>query len=164
MSRIVLRGAEGTGVSPTNLNAIVDINTLAGHLPGRPLSDVRCDLDRSGPIGWETLLRVSCDCAISRVVMKGRSEILDVGRKTRLVTTVQRRALVIRDGGCVFPGCHRPESWCDAHHLDHWALGGNTDLGRLCLVCRCHHVFVHEGGWTIQQLPDGTWQATPPDT
>jgi hypothetical protein len=164
MSRIVMQGAEGTGVSLTNLNAIVDINTLAGHLPGRPLSDIRCDLDRAGPIGWETLLRMSCDCAISRVVVKGRSEILDVGRKTRLITAVQRRALVIRDGGCVFPGCDRPESWCDAHHLDHWALGGNTDLGRLCLVCRRHHVLVHEGGWTIQQLPEGTWQATPPDT
>jgi len=164
MSRIILQGAKGTGVSPTNLNAIVDVDKLSGDKPVPLAADARCDLDWSGPIGRETLRRMLCDCAVSRVVMRGRSEILDLGRKTRLVTSVQRRALALRDQGCVFPGCDRPESWCDAHHLRHWVRdNGPTDLDNLALLCRRHHVLVHEGGWSFARSPDGAFEARPPD-
>ena len=163
MSRIILQGATGTGVSPNHLNTIVDSETLAGGR--RPFADARCDIDRTGPVGRDTLLRISCDCAVSRIVMRGRSEVLDMGRKTRLVTSVQRRALVVRDQGCVFPGCDRPESWCDAHHLRHWTYDhGPTDLDNLALLCRRHHVLVHEGGWTLDKSPDGSHYARAPDT
>lgn len=164
MSRIILQGAEGTGASPTNLNTIVDIGLLTGRQPGRLPIDARCEIDWSGPVGRDTLLRMSCDCAVSRVVMRGRSEVLDMGRKTRLVTSVQRRALAIRDRGCTFPGCDRPESWCDAHHVEHWARdNGATDLGNLALLCRRHHVLVHEGGWTLRKHPDGGFEVRAPD-
>ncbi|MDX2466270.1 MAG: DUF222 domain-containing protein, partial [Acidimicrobiia bacterium] len=163
MARIVLGGGEATGVSPTNVNVLVDFGTLDSYGSSGSLVDSRCDLDWTGPIGRETLLRLGCDCSVSRIVMKGRSEVLDMGRKTRLVTPVQRRALSVRDGGCVFPGCDRPDSWCDAHHLIHWVLGGNTDLCDLCLLCRRHHVMVHEGGWTLSKLPGGGFQARAPD-
>ncbi|MDJ0953668.1 MAG: DUF222 domain-containing protein [Acidimicrobiia bacterium] len=164
MSRIILQGAEGTGVSPTNINTLVDSDTLAGHGVAPPASKARCDADWAGPIGRETLYRISCDCSIARVVMKGRSEILNMGRKNRLVTSPQRRALEIRDDGCVFPGCERPHSWCDAHHLEHWARdGGPTDLGNLALLCRRHHVLVHEGGWTLTKEPTGGFDARAPD-
>lgn len=165
MSRIILQGAEGTGVSPTNINTIIDVNTLAGHPHGQPATETRCEIDWSGPIGRETLLRMMCDCAVSRVVMRGRSEILDMGRKTRLVTSVQRRALAIRDRGCVFSGCNRPESWCDAHHIKHWVRdNGPTELDNLALLCRRHHVLVHEGGWTLLRKPGGGFDARAPDT
>lgn len=165
MSRIILQGAMGTGVSPTNLNAIVDVGTLAGHEPARPSTDARCDIDWSGPIGRETMLRMSCDCAVSRVLMRGRSEVLDLGRKARLVTSGQRRALVLRDQGCTFPGCDRPESWCDAHHIRHWVRdNGPTDLDNLALLCRRHHVLVHEGGWGFTRKPEGGFDARAPDT
>ena len=163
MSRIILQGAEGTGVSPTNINTVVDSDTLAGHGVAPPASEARCDADWAGPIGRETLYRISCDCSIARVVMKGRSEVLDMGRKTRLVSGPQRRALEIRDGGCVLPGCERPHAWCDAHHLEHWARdGGGTDLGNLALLCRRHHVLVHEGGWTITRTADGGFEFARP--
>jgi hypothetical protein len=68
----------------------------------------------------------------------------------------------VRDGGCVFPGCDRPLSWCEAHHLVHWLDGGPTDLDNLVLVCRAHHRAVHEGGWRLQHRPDGRLTATPP--
>jgi hypothetical protein len=165
MSRIILQGAKGAGVSPTNLNAIFDVDTLAGHGPARLPADARCDIDWSGPIGRETMFRMSCDCAVSRVVMRGRSEILDMGRKTRLVTSVQRRALALRDQGCTFPGCDRPDSWCDAHHLRHWIRdNGPTDLDNLALLCRRHHVLVHEGGWEFTRRPEGGFDARAPDT
>jgi Domain of unknown function (DUF222)/HNH endonuclease len=70
---------------------------------------------------------------------------LEVGRATRAVSPAQRTALVVRDGGCVFPGCDRPPAWCDAHHLRHWLHGGPTDLENLVLLCRAHHRAVHEG-------------------
>jgi hypothetical protein len=87
---------------------------------------------------------------------------LEVGRTSRVVTAAQRAALVVRDGGCVFPGCQRPQAWCDAHHLRHWLHGGPTDLANLALLCRAHHRAVHEGGWRLGRRPDGQLTATPP--
>jgi hypothetical protein len=90
------------------------------------------------------------------------SQPLDVGRMTRVVQPAQRHALVVRDGGCVFPGCDRPPGWCEAHHLIHWLHGGPTDLDNLALLCRAHHRTVHEGGWRLHRGPDGQFAASPP--
>jgi hypothetical protein len=80
-------------------------------------------------------------------------ELLDLGRATRVITPALRRALAVRDGGCVAPGCDRPPGWTDAHHLHHWLHGGPTSLGNLVLLCRVHHVAVHEGGWQLHRDP-----------
>jgi hypothetical protein len=87
---------------------------------------------------------------------------LEVGRTTRTVSRAQRNALVVRDAGCVFPDCGRPQTWCEAHHLRHWLYGGPTDLANLVLLCWAHHRAVHEGGWQLQWAPDGHLTATPP--
>ena len=87
---------------------------------------------------------------------------LEVGRTSRVVSAAQRAALVVRDGGCAFPGCDRPPAWCEAHHLRHWLHGGPTDLENLALVCRAHHRAVHEGGWRLARHPDGRLTASPP--
>ncbi|HVG66053.1 MAG TPA: HNH endonuclease signature motif containing protein [Actinomycetota bacterium] len=87
---------------------------------------------------------------------------LEVGRTSRVVTPAQRAALVVRDGGCAFPGCDRPPAWCEAHHLRHWLHGGPTNLANLALLCRAHHRAVHEGGWRLTRGPDGRLTATPP--
>ncbi|HEY2957891.1 MAG TPA: DUF222 domain-containing protein [Actinomycetota bacterium] len=80
-------------------------------------------------------------------------EVLDLGRATRVVPPALRRALAVRDGGCVAPGCDRPPGWTDAHHLHHWLHGGPTSLDNLVLLCRVHHVAVHEGGWRLHHDP-----------
>jgi hypothetical protein len=74
-----------------------------------------------------------------------------------------RRALVVRDGSCRFPGCGRSHTWCDAHHVTHWADGGPTALSNLILLCRRHHRSIHEGfgvrmvrGQPVFVRPDGT--------
>jgi hypothetical protein len=87
---------------------------------------------------------------------------LEVGRTSRVVTGTQRAALVVRDGGCGFPGCDRPPGWCEVHHLVHWLHGGPTNLANLALLCRAHHRAVHEGGWRLGRDPDGHLTATPP--
>ncbi len=112
-------------------------------LEGR--SGHRCELDEAGPISPETARRWACDASVARVITRGRSQPLEVGRRTPVVPAPLRRAVVIRDGGCRFPGCDRPPGWADAHHVRHWADGGETALPNLVLLCRPHHRLVHHG-------------------
>ena len=80
-----------------------------------------------------------CDCDVSRVIVAGRSEVLDVGRATPTATAAQWKALVVRDQHCQHPGCTRPPSHCQAHHIWHWTRGGPTNLDNLVLLCWYHH-------------------------
>jgi hypothetical protein len=81
----------------------------------------------------ELAARLQLAAALLPPVLGGApSQPLDVGRATRVVQPGQRAALAVRDGGCGFPGCHRPLAWCEAHHLWHWLDGGPTDLANLC--------------------------------
>lgn len=102
-------------------------------------------LPHSGALAASFARRVACDAAVIPAVLGARSEPLDVGRKTPVVPPAVRRAMVLRDGRCRFPGCDRPPAWCDAHHVTHWADGGSTSLSNLILLCRAHHRAVHEG-------------------
>lgn len=80
---------------------------------------------------------------------------LDVGREHRLFTPRQRIALALRDGGCRWRGCDRPASYCEAHHIDPYAEGGRTDIDRGILLCRYHHMALHNGGWRITREGQG---------
>ncbi|HEV2953589.1 MAG TPA: HNH endonuclease signature motif containing protein, partial [Candidatus Dormibacteraeota bacterium] len=84
------------------------------------------------------------------------SMVIDVGRAQRVVPGATRRALNVRDKGCVWPGCDRPVSRTQAHHLIHWCRGGETNLANTVLLCHRHHWMVHEGGWQIIRNGDGT--------
>jgi hypothetical protein len=123
------------------------------------------ELDHVGPVPVEMARRLACDASVMRVVLHGRSEPLDVGRRTQVVSPAIRRAVIVRDRRCRFPGCDRPHTWCDAHHVVHWADGGQTSLQNLVLLCRRHHRLVHErGGFRLEMLegrpvfarPDGS--------
>lgn len=85
-------------------------------------------------------------------VLFDESRPLDVGRSERLFTARQRIALAARDGGCLFPECDRPPSWCEAHHIDFWARDeGRTDIARGVLLCRHHHMLTHNNGWEVRE-------------
>jgi len=101
----------------------------------------------------DEIRRISCDANLTRVVFGPDSQPLDVGRTKRLVTPALRIAVMARDLHCVFPGCDRPASWCDVHHLIPWSDDGPTNLDNLVLLCRHHHTLVHEGGWKIEGTP-----------
>jgi hypothetical protein len=94
------------------------------------------------------------DAAISRIISGPLSEILDAGRTTRTFTAAQRRAIVIRDQHCIWPGCDAPPAWCDAHHIVHWADGGPTSVDNGVLLCGRHHDRLHHHGHAIVKDPD----------
>lgn len=121
-----------------------------------PLADLRRDLANdcgllSGgrPLSAGAARRIACDTELIPVVLGAASQVLDVGRAQRLVTTAIWNALVARDQHCVFPGCSRLPEACDAHHVIHWADGGPTSLDNLALLCRRHHTTVHRTAWRL---------------
>jgi len=119
------------------------VETLLGLL-GAPGAETEFSL----PISSTTVERWACDCSITRVLMQD-SVVIDVGRSQRTINGPKRRALVARDKHCQWPGCERPASWCDGHHIVHWINGGGLELENMVLLCRRHHWMVHEGGWQI---------------
>ncbi|MFZ0325313.1 MAG: DUF222 domain-containing protein [Actinomycetes bacterium] len=124
--------------------------SMTAVLPGVPAVFQQTPCGAS-PLSDQALQRLACDAEVARVLVSGRSEPLDLGRAVRLFTAAQRKALALRDGGCRFPGCHRPSAHTDAHHRVPWTRGGRSDLLNGLLLCRVHHRLVHEGGWSISE-------------
>jgi hypothetical protein len=119
-------------------------------------------LEDGTPISPAAARRLACDAAILPAVLGGAGQPLDLGRTRRLFTGPLRRALVLRDRGCAFPGCDRPPGWCEAHHIRHWAAGGPTALGNGVLLCGAHHRLVERGDWEIRLAADGRPEFRPP--
>ena len=134
----------------------VDAETLHTHAAGR------CEIEQGPAIPAETARRISCDSSLLSVLDNEDGAPLDVGRKTRSIPPAIRRALNTRDGGCRFPGCTH-QRYVDAHHIEHWADGGETKLSNLVTLCRLHHRLVHEGEILIETLAGGGWRFLHPD-
>jgi hypothetical protein len=123
------------------------------HVDADALSDRSgggCELADGPALAAETARRLACDAALVRLTERD-GETLSVGRKTRTVAPSLQRALRARDRGCRFPGCEN-HRFVDAHHVRHWAHGGETTLDNLVLLCRRHHRLVHEGGYSVERL------------
>lgn len=146
-----------TGGERPHVTLTVSLAALEGRDGGA------CELDASGVVTPEAARRIVCDAGVSRVITGTGSDPLDVGRRTRTVPPALRRALVVRDGGCRFPGCRRLPRWCDAHHLEHWLHGGDTKLSNLVLLCRSHHRLMHEGGFVVGAADGGGFLFKRPD-
>ena len=131
------------------LQVTSSVETLLG-LCGAPGAENEFSL----PISAKTVERWACDSSLSRVLLQD-SVVIDAGRSRRVVSGTVRKTLSVRDGHCRWPGCERPASWCDGHHVVHWIEGGETDVGNLVLLCRRHHRLVHEGGWQLIKRDDG---------
>ncbi|QKJ20238.1 DUF222 domain-containing protein [Microbacterium hominis] len=97
----------------------------------------------------------ACDAGTTEFTVDTHGNPLYVGREARLFTRVQKIALAVRDGGCRWPGCDRPSSFCEAHHCDPWSSGGRTDVDCGILLCRFHHMNLHHGGSWITRDGDG---------
>jgi hypothetical protein len=123
-----------------------------GHLEGQ-----------TAAVSIATVERHACADGYIPVVFQSGGPI-DVGLTQRLFTPRQRIALAATWGGCAHPDCDRPPSWTEAHHALEWDNGGPTDLANGVLLCRFHHLLVHNTGWSIRppDQPAGTWLMHPP--
>ena len=110
-------------------------------------------LDDNSPLTATTARRIACDAAILPAVLTGTGQILDLGRERRLITGPLRRAPILPDRGCAFPGRDRPPRWTNGHHIRHWADGGPTTLDNTVLVCRFHHRLLHHTNWQVRINP-----------
>lgn len=145
MAELALSGGSRSGGERQQVVVHVDEGVLADCGEGG------CELDDGPSLAPETARRLACDSSVVRVHER-EGKALSVGRKTRSVPPAVRRALKRRDRRCCFPGCEN-RLFLDAHHIRHWARGGETSLENLVLLCRRHHRLVHEGGYSVERLP-----------
>ncbi len=129
-----------------------------GDVLADPDADGQCCLESGQNVSAETSRRLSCDGSTvtmlhdqdGPVLSPSNGITLDVGRKTRVISPALRRALDHRDSKtCQFPGCNVHH--CEAHHIHHWAAGGETKLDNLVLTCKFHHRALHEGGYRVER-------------
>ena len=142
-----------------------DVTRLGDHTCARPrCREHRCEHPTGATAGEAFAAVLLCSGWVRKILRDPHSgEIIDLGRRQRLFSRAQRRALVHRDRGCVFPGCDRGPRWCDAHHLHPWEEGGLTDLVNGVLLCRRHHQLVHRGWRLTRDAATGVVTATSPD-
>ena len=152
LAKVYLVGQQGNASgTPNHYQVMVHVEESA----------LRGSAGRSGlPI--ETVRRLACDSDLVVLVEDRNGEPRSVGRKTRAVPAAIHRALWARDRGCRFPGCGR-KRFVEAHHIEHWANGGETSLANLILLCSAHHTALHEGGFTIEKDYRDRWFFRRPD-
>ena len=122
----------------------------------------RRTLEDGTPLSPESTRRLGCDAWLVAAIVDTDLDVLDIGRLSRVIPRPMRRALIVRDQGCAFPGCGRPPRWCHGHHIRHWAHGGPTALTNLVLLCGRHHRVIHHHGWDVDLGPDGHPRFHPP--
>jgi hypothetical protein len=147
--------ASSGGRHRPHINVIVELKDLEAGRGGQVVDGPTLD--------GATVSRLFCDSALHRVLMSGRSAILDYGTATRTIPAPLWNALVIRDEHCRFPGCDRPSVWCEGHHVMWVTQNGPTELANLVLLCSRHHHVLHQPGWHAKLRPDGEFEVTDPD-
>ncbi|HEY5230095.1 MAG TPA: DUF222 domain-containing protein [Galbitalea sp.] len=156
------------------LGADADPNFLLGSgAPVLRLTAIRSAFERGAglariegqvsPVSISTARRFTCEAGVAGIVFDETGNVLDFGREQRFFTHKQKQALAIIWGGCASPGCDRPPSWCEAHHIVFWARDkGKTDLADGILLCRHHHLLFHNNGWEIQRDKNSRYWLIPP--
>jgi hypothetical protein len=119
---------------------------------------------QTDPVSIATAERIACDNGVLPIAIAFDGRPLDVGRTKRTFTPRQRVALAARDGGCIIGKCEHPPEWCEAHHIDEWMRdGGKTDLADGVLLCRRHHMMLHNLGYRITRTGTQYFLVPPPD-
>lgn len=136
------------GGTATTLNITIPFETLKSGLGTGTLDD-------GTEISAAQARRLACNAGLIPAVLGGKSEVLDLGRTSRLFTPAQRKALTIQHPECQTEGCTIPAQWCEAHHRTPWAHGGLTDVADAELLCVFHHHRVHDPAYDTERLPNG---------
>lgn len=132
----------------------VDIETLRREHHAGDCEHSRCNLDDRHWLAPHTARRLACDASLVTVLEDGKGNVLNIGRRSRTVPPAMARALKVRDGCCRFPGCCESR-YVDAHHIQHWADGGETRLDNLVTLCRYHHRQLHRGAFSLEARGTG---------
>ena len=153
---LVRAGVAGAGTGPrqtkSQLFVTVDLDTLRDRVRG---AGVTVGGPEAGVVlGPETVRRLACDATIIPTVLGAAAAVVDLGTDVRLFTAAQVKRLWLRDRHCSYPGCTMASSWCDAHHLVHWADDGPTDLDNAALLCERHHTIVHQRRYAGRLVDD----------
>jgi hypothetical protein len=126
------------GGEKPHLNVVCDLEALQGIAGGLH------ETEDGQVLSIAELAALACDSTVSRIIFGPESEVIDVGRRTRVVPAGLRRGIIARDRHCTWKGCDRPARWCDIHHDKPWALGGETSPDNCRLLCRYHHTLTHK--------------------
>ena len=148
----------GTGATPLRSSdayqVFVHVNANDAHPDNRINGGHTTYTDDRRCLAPHVARQLACDASRRTVLENERGEVLNIGRRSRIVPWHIAHALRIRDGGCRFPGCNQ-HRWTDAHHIHHWADGGETSLENLVTLCRYHHRELHRGEYRIEHGTDG---------
>ncbi|HEY6508281.1 MAG TPA: DUF222 domain-containing protein, partial [Vicinamibacterales bacterium] len=154
LAEVALAADLDAGTAGDRYQVVLHVDAGAGQTVGDEFDGALEVTDGALRVSAETSRRLACDASVVRMQHDHGGTVLDVGRKTRTIPPAIRRALHARDNRCQFPGCNALR--CDAHHIEHWVDGGETNLDNLLLLCRRHHRSVHEGTIRLKRQPDGT--------
>lgn len=142
------------GAAPTLVVQVREDDFASGrgcaHLPG----------DQE-PVSIAVARHIACAGAVQRVVLGENGRIVSLVTLDRVFTHHQRRAITLRDGGCVIPGCHVPPQWCEIHHVEEHSRGGPTHTDNGVLLCWFHHRTVDTGGWQVCMIDDAPYVKGP---
>lgn len=139
-------GFVGAGGQRFKIGILIGYRSLLG------LCDEAGITSTGRPISAATVRRLACNGDLLPAVLGSEGEILDLGREVRSFTNAQRKALAIRDRGCVYPGCSRPAATTEAHHVKPWSEGGQTNVGNGACLCLHHHLMLHAGLFTLEMI------------
>lgn len=118
-----------------------------------------------GVVSEGSVQRLLCDGDSVELTADTYGNPLDLGRTTRLYDRRQREALAVRDGGCLWPDCDRPPAFTEAHHTRQWKRdNGRTDINDGVLLCRFHHLQLHNNHWEIERRENEFWLIPPSAT
>ncbi len=157
------------------IGTAADANVVLGaKRPAIKLLVTEADLTARSGVGFiegqtervsiATVERYACTTGVVPILFNNNGDVINHGHEQRLYSGPQKLDLAARDGGCTFGDCDRPPSWCEAHHIDHWARDhGKTNLDRGLLLCRHHHMLIHNNGWEIHRIKGVTVFIPPPD-
>ena len=142
--------ASGTGPgemrSTSSVMAVIKLGDLGNQTGVGWLDDVK------EPISSASVRELVCDSGMETIVLGANGRVLELGFRERFFTAAQRRALAVRDGGCVWLNCTAPPTWCHAHHVLEFAKGGATDIDNGVLLCPAHHHMLHSSAFTMKMV------------
>jgi len=156
LERILKTDLPRHGGKATSLVVLIDHDTLLADLTAAGIAQTTT----GEKITAGQARRLACQAGLRAAVLGTNSEVLDLGRESRLFSPAQRLAMEIRDQTCTEAACTMPAAFCEAHHPQPWSEGGQTNLDDGTLLCPFHHQRAHDPRWNVNYHPNGTTSFT----